>query len=149
MTWIADDSDHDDRRQGLPASNLPANSDSAHPAARVGYGGWTFASLVELIERLVTLQLPHGSVMLEAVENNGFLGRARVLELSGRSRSEKLTGWIRPMHRVMATLKADGALARDAMDPLVPMYDQAAFRPALYGYSVPSPLVQLLRTGGS
>ena len=87
--------------------------------------------------------------MLEAVDKGGLLGRARVLELAGRPRSGKLTGWIRPMRRTITALKAEGVVAHDAVDPLIAMYDELGDHSACYGYRVPAQLVALLVTDGS
>lgn len=113
------------------------------------YGGWTRDSLIDLIDRLITLKLTAGSVLLAAIEKGGFIGRNPVLDLAGRPRNGRMPGWIKPMNRVISEMKMEGKVTWDAVDPLKAMYDEQADRPAVYGYRVPAPLVELLLRDGS
>lgn len=108
------------------------------------YGGWTRPALIEFLDRLIALRLTAGSVLLTAVEKGGFIGRNPVLELAGAARSRRMPGWIKPMNRVVASMKHEGLLAWDAIDPIEPLSDDPAGRSLVYGYRVPPPLVALL-----
>jgi hypothetical protein len=109
--------------------------------------GHTTASIRELRRRL---RQDSGGLQADVLDkmaaNGGHIDRISVYDTIGRDTSKSLTGFTKPVGRVMTSMVDDGLLVKESADPLVPIYDHdnASFQKA-QGFSMSPDLAKLWR----
>jgi hypothetical protein len=106
--------------------------------------GW--GSVKDLRASINSLPNDTRRVVLKAIENGGYVTRAEVYEVIGRSTDQSLKGFTKPVNRLMETLKDRSELDADAEPLLMPVYDTTikTYQQA-QGFMVPVQVVSLTR----
>lgn len=104
--------------------------------------GWTASTLEDAFARLER----DGShvqalVIQEALRNNGYITRKRVYKIGHYPEDRTLRGFTRPINRIVAELKAEGAIPDSAADLLTSSFQNGVVAD---GFSVDARLGALL-----
>ncbi len=88
--------------------------------------GWTPDRAAELARRLRVENRPvQAGTIAWAAHHGGYAERDAVYALGGYDRSRSLSGFTKPVGRIMRDMVAKGTLPADAADPMKPVYDPA------------------------
>lgn len=111
--------------------------------------GWSRDTLIDLLDRL---EADHhgrsrGEAIRHALDNDGWVSRHTVYEIGGYPSSRSIKGHLRPVERIVATMKAAGVIPDSAVSPIETIYDKAAsgYSRAL-GFRVPMAVVNIWLT---
>jgi hypothetical protein len=88
--------------------------------------GWTPAAAAELARRLRVENRPvQAATIAWAAHHGGYAERNVVYALGGYKQSRSLSGYTKPVRRIMRDMIAEGILPVDAANPMDPEYDPA------------------------
>lgn len=82
---------------------------------------WGEEAIVELLNRLDLEGAWQAEVLREAARNQGAISRSEIYAIAGRDESARLTGWTKPLHRVIGDLQLEGYLD-SGLDDLMTQY---------------------------
>ncbi len=107
--------------------------------------GWTAEALDMLLRRLAYEAPVQEATIRFAAKNGGFIGRDEVYRIGEYDASRQLKGFTRPVNRLVQDLRDSGAIPEEAVDVLVPVYDEGTHGFGwVDGFRVPSEIVSLL-----
>lgn len=85
-------------------------------------GGWNTTSLTALLQWLADEYPDRSKVILAAAKAGGFVSRSDVYRIADRDEGGWLNGFVTPIRRFAAKLKAEGDLPENAVDVLRAVY---------------------------
>ncbi|WP_435769899.1 PIN-like domain-containing protein [Nocardioides sp. SYSU DS0651] len=108
--------------------------------------GWT-AEAVETLLRRLNYEAPVQEATIRfASQNGGFVSRDDVYRIGEYDPSRQLKGFTRPVNRLAQELRDSGAIPDEAVDVLVPVYDEGTHGFGwVDGFRVPAEIVHHLR----
>lgn len=121
-----------------------ARSDRASEADP-GLTGWTREALAKLL-RWLSVQAPVQEASIRyAADNGGFTPREVVYQLGEYDPDRQLKGFTRPVNRLAQQLRDAGDIPEEAVDVLVPVYEQGTYGFGWAdGFLVPNEIIALL-----
>lgn len=105
--------------------------------------GWNTKSAAELHRRLLQENRPvQAKTIVAEAQANGECSREEVYGLGDYGNDRSLSGFTKPVTRIMRGMNAEGLLPVDAANPMQPIYDPAnpSFQRAK-GFRMPAELV--------
>ncbi len=88
--------------------------------------GWTAPTAGELHRRLLAQNRPVQALTIAAeARAGGECSRDEVYRLGGYDSERSLSGFTKPVTRILREMQAEGLLPPDAANPLKPIYDPA------------------------
>lgn len=107
--------------------------------------GWTAHAVETLLRRLSHEGPVQEATIRLASQNEGYVSRDEVYLIGDYEPSRQLKGFTRPVNRLVQQLKDAGVIPEEAIDVLVPVYDQGTHGFGwVDGFRVPSEIVQLI-----
>lgn len=109
--------------------------------------GWT-PEAVETLLRKLKIEAPVQEATIRyAAQNGGFVGRDEVYSIGEYEPSRQLKGFTRPVNRHVQALRDIGTIPEDAVDVLVPVYDEGKHGFGwVDGFRIPAEIIQLVRS---
>lgn len=134
---------NDDRRDQLRKVIDSALRRFAEPDGDDLVLGWTRTSLQSALERLEREgNGAQAEAIRAALRNDGYVTRAQIYKIAHYKKDRTLRGFTRPTNRTVLAMRNAGELPPDAIDLLMPSYQDG---PVADGFRVPAELAQLLQ----
>ena len=113
--------------------------------------GWTADLAAQLFRRLLAANRPaQTSVLIAEAQTNGRCDRETVYRIGHYNSNRSLTGFTKPVSRIMREMQEEGILPVDAAHPMTPIYDaqNPSFQRA-QGFQMPEELVPVFASAVS
>lgn len=108
--------------------------------------GWTTEAVETLLRRLNYEAPVQEATIRFAAQNGGFVSREDVYRIAEYEPSRQLKGFTRPVNRIAQELRDSGDVPEEALDVLVPVYDEGKHGFGwVDGFRVPAEVISTLR----